>query len=443
MNTQSSEIKFLENEINILRSQLLETRKSLANEITAHQKIEELFQKHRKDYHTIFDSVPAMIWYKDKDGTILRANKCAAESIGLHVREVIGKNYYDLFDTVNNKSRHKDMEVILSGKVSCGKIREFRTSTGQTRWAIADRIPYRDDDGNVAGVIVFAQDITERKIAEEKLKTANNRIEDVNRELQASVDKANMYAEEAIAANKVKSEFLANMSHEIRTPMNAIIGFGDLLAEADLSDDQMEYINIIQQSSENLLDLINDILDFSKIEAGKLSIYIKPTDPRELLDEISNLFRQTSIDKNIDFEVFGNKIPPLIGTDPVRLRQCLINLISNAIKFTDSGHVHVHASVEKNEDKSWLRFDIDDTGIGIAPEQQERIFESFAQAEEHTTVKYGGTGLGLAITRKLVNLLDGRIELISEYGKGSRFSIILPINQIDAKQAQEYCIQLN
>lgn len=264
----------------------------------------------------------------------------------------------------------------------------------------------------------------------------------VNKALQESVEKAHIYADQAVAANKVKSEFLANMSHEIRTPMNAIIGFSDLLSKANLSDDHMEYIKIIQQSSENLLALINDILDFSKIEAGKLSIRIEPTDPRELLDEIKNLFTHISDDKNIDFQIFSDNIPPLIGTDPVRLRQCLMNLISNAIKFTEKGHVHVHATVETHQEESCLRFEIEDTGIGIAPEQQERIFESFAQAESHTTFKYGGTGLGLAITKKLVNLLDGRIELLSEYGKGSRFSIYLPLNQIDAQPAKEYCIEI-
>jgi PAS domain S-box-containing protein len=373
----------------------------------------------------IFDSIPAMIWCRDREGTIIHANKCAAESIGMNVKDVVGKNYYELFSDNADEAREKDLSVIQTGEPIYNQVRKFTTTSGQKRWVRADRIPYHDDDGKISGVIVFAQDITDRKKAEDGLTAAKAEIENVNRQLAASVERANMFADEAVAANKAKSEFLASMSHEIRTPMNSIIGFSDLLAEEDLTAEQAKYVQTVRRSAQSLLALINDVLDFSKIEAGKLDVEMVACDVTKLTEEVKVLMEGQANKKGLDFAIHFGRIANCIYTDPVRVRQCLLNLASNAVKFTEHGHVYINVRIEGNE-KEWIRFEVEDSGIGIAADKQDMIFESFSQAESNTSNKFGGTGLGLAITRRLTKLLGGTIQVHSEVGKGSVFSIILP-----------------
>lgn len=420
-----------EKRVEVLMQQLGETEKRLSEEGDEHQDVASLFQNLRKDFLTIFDSLPAMIWYRDKEGTILRANRCAADSVGLSPKEVVGKNYYELFPEGSRQAHEKDLAVILSGTPVFGELREFKGPSGEKRWAVADRIPYSDKDGSINGVIIFAQDITERKLAEDALSTAKADIEEVNRQLEASIGRANLFARETKVADEAKGVFLANMSHEIRTPLNAIIGFSDILAEEDLSDEQQKYVGIIQKSTENLLDLINEILDFSKIEAGKIDIEMEACGFKRLLAEIEELMDVMASKKLLDFEVrCAEDVPTQIRTDPARLRQCLVNLVSNAIKFTEKGHVYMNVSMVRSGeegDEEYIRFDIEDTGIGISAEKQELIFKSFCQAQNNTTRKFGGSGLGLTITKKLTELIGGRIEVKSEPGIGSVFSIILPV----------------
>lgn len=236
-------------------------------------------------------------------------------------------------------------------------------------------------------------------------------------------------------ANKAKSEFLANMSHEIRTPMNAIIGFSDILADEDLTAEQKQDVNLIRESGHNLLTLIDDILDFSKIEAGQLNTEIIDCSLAKLLNTVGPLMRPTAIKKGLEFGIVEDSgLPAQIRSDPTRLKQCLINLIGNAIKFTNEGHVWVKVSLEEYEGKPYIRFDVADTGIGIPKEKQETIFEAFTQADGDTNRKYGGTGLGLTITKQLVELLGGELGLTSEAGKGSVFSFTIPANVDVAKQ---------
>jgi CheY-like chemotaxis protein/anti-sigma regulatory factor (Ser/Thr protein kinase) len=209
--------------------------------------------------------------------------------------------------------------------------------------------------------------------------------------------------------------------------MNAIIGFSDVLAEENLSEDQKQHVNIIRQSSSTLLQLINDILDFSKIEAGKLDIKQIEFSLRETLTNIELMMAPAAENKALEFKVnYEQNLPARIRTDPIRLKQCLINLCNNAIKFTETGHVHLNVSLQKNFDGSKIRFDVEDTGIGIPLNKQETIFEAFMQADGDHTRKYGGTGLGLAIAKKLMHLMGGTISLKSTPGKGSTFTITLP-----------------
>ncbi len=262
---------------------------------------------------------------------------------------------------------------------------------------------------------------------EEMVQERTAELKNVNRQLMMSAERASLMAKQANDANRAKSEFLANMSHEIRTPMNAIIGFSELLAEEDLTDQQHMFVKTVLNSGRGLLELINDILDFSKIEAGKLKTEIVEVELEPFLSELDSFMRPLTLEKKLKFEILRCcPLPVMIHTDPVRVRQCLINLVGNAIKFTDKGHVFVNIDVERIDETDYLRFDVEDTGVGIPPEKQALIFEAFTQADGSTTRKFGGTGLGLTITRQLAGLLGGSLRLKSEMGKGSVFTLRIP-----------------
>jgi two-component system, sensor histidine kinase len=229
--------------------------------------------------------------------------------------------------------------------------------------------------------------------------------------------------EMAEASAQAKAIFLANISHEIRTPMNGIIGMIDILKRTSLTAEQLEYIDIIGISGENLLMIINDVLDFSKIEAGQITFEHIRFNLWDEINEVVKILRYKAIQKNLDlsFEIAPD-VPQLLIGDPLRLKQVLINLCNNSIKFTAEGFVHVYVKLtDKNECAVRLQFDVKDTGIGISPENQSKLFKSFAQADVSTTRKFGGTGLGLAISKNLVHLMGGEIGIISEEGKGAIF----------------------
>ncbi|MFI4913320.1 MAG: response regulator [Sedimentisphaeraceae bacterium JB056] len=225
-------------------------------------------------------------------------------------------------------------------------------------------------------------------------------------------------------SNAAKNQFLANMSHELRTPLNSIIGFSQMLNDEHFERNQKEFIDIINTQGRILLHLVNDILDFSTIEADSLKIYIQECSVDEVLSQIESIFSPMAQMKKIGIEFEKDiNIPPLIKTDAVRLNQCLINLINNALKFTDKGGVSVKVYSEKNNDKLYIKFEIADTGIGIPNDKKTDIFDSFFQVDYGHSRKYGGAGLGLAITKKLAQLLGGDLTFISEPNKGSVFTL--------------------
>ena len=275
---------------------------------------------------------------------------------------------------------------------------------------------------------------------EETVNERTSELKSTNRQLELTVERANLMAKQANEANKAKSEFLANMSHEIRTPMNAIIGFSELLAEEDLTEQQRTFLSTVLVSGKSLLQLINDILDFSKIEAGRLQTEIIECNTQQFLGDVNSFLRPLALEKNLKFDILQcGDLPSIFYTDPVRVRQCLVNLVGNAIKFTDKGHVFINVSTEQHHDKDYVRFDVEDTGIGIPEEKQRTIFEAFTQADGSTTRKFGGTGLGLTITKQLTELLGGTISVKSDPGKGSVFTTLLPagvkLDEIDSINA--------
>lgn len=270
---------------------------------------------------------------------------------------------------------------------------------------------------------------------EQHLKSINKQLEYQILERRKIEHALELARREAELANTFKSQFLANMSHEIRTPMNAVLGFSELLSEEELTDLQREYVNTLCSSGKHLLELINDILDFSKIEAGKLNIEMNDCSLRDLLAVIESMIHPLAKEKDLKFEIREDSdLPANVRTDQTRLQQCLINLVNNAVKFTEKGHVYVNISVEDKNNQPHIRFDVEDTGIGIPADRQESIFESFTQADGSNSRKYGGTGLGLTITRQLAKLLGGELTLTSEVGKGSVFSIVIPTGLDITKQ---------
>ncbi|MBL8470983.1 MAG: response regulator [Rhodocyclaceae bacterium] len=344
----------------------------------------------------------AIVSVTDRNGRIIYANDRFSDISGYSREELLGRDHRVLKSGLHPPEFYENMwQAISHGEVWRGEICN-RSKGGSLHWMRATIVPFQGADGRPEQYIAIRTDITERKKTEDALQKAK---------------------EAAELANRAKSDFLANMSHEIRTPMNAVIGMTELVLDTELSSEQREHLNIVKSSAESLLTVINDILDFSRIEAGKLSVECVDFDfGRTLSDTLRGLAidaRSKNLELLSDIE---SRMPRRVRGDPTRLRQILVNLVGNALKFTERGEVVVRVRLlERGANQALVQLSVADTGIGIPRAKQEQIFDAFTQADTSTTRKYGGTGLGLTITRKLVQLMGGRIWLESEPGKGSTF----------------------
>lgn len=380
--------------------------------------------------------MPAGVCVIDKDYIVRFWNNCMEEWTGIHKDYIIGSDLGDNFPSFNKPKCRSRIESIFSGGpaivLSAQPHKDIFSSPlpdGELRILNTTVTAVPVSDGNSYDALFVAEDITERKRSEEASIRAKKEVEEANRKLEQALDHANILTRKAKVANNAKSEFLANMSHEIRTPMNGIVGMLTLALNKEREEKIREYLTIAKTCADNLLNLINDILDISKVEAGKLAIEIIDCNVDEMLSVIHSSMRPLALEKGIGFDiVLMTDVPEQIKTDPTRLNQCLVNLVGNAVKFTETGGVRVELSLEEMGGKPFVRFDVVDTGIGIPVDQQKSIFDKFMQADSSTTRKHGGTGLGLAITKQLTELLGGDLTLTSEPGKGSTFSVIIPAN---------------
>ena len=351
---------------------------------------------------TLLEHSPDLIYFKDSDSRFVRASDALARHLGYDsAADLISKSDSDVFDAEQSgEYRADEQKIMASGKPLIGKEERQTAADGRTVWISTTKAPLQASDGEIVGIFGISRDITDTKLAKEV----------------------------AESANVAKSDFLANMSHEIRTPMNAIIGMTELALETGDPRTQQEYLTVVRESADSLLAIINEILDFSKIEAGKLELEAVDFDVRE---EIGSTLKALGVRAHVkDLELTWHvcrDVPTWVRGDSTRLRQLLVNLAGNAIKFTSEGEVDVDVQLESQDESGVvLHFLVTDTGIGIPKEQHSRIFTAFEQADMSTTRHFGGTGLGLAITKKIAEVMGGRIWLDSEVGKGSTFHIAIP-----------------
>jgi len=328
----------------------------------------------------------------------------------------IGANMLDYITNAADRSKAKrNFDRALAGE-HLVIVEAYGDNNLQRRYFEDHYSPIKVEDGSFIGLTVFLFDITERRRMEEKLHQTNH-------DLEIAINQSNELAKQARQANAAKSEFLANMSHEIRTPLNGIISMTGLLLDMDLNAEQHEYAQIAHISGEMLLSLINDILDFSKIEARKLEMEMLDIDIRNMMNETANLLAFSVQEKGLKLCCqVEPQVPPFLLGDPVRLRQILVNLGSNAVKFTETGEIVIRAGLEREDEKSaTIHFSVRDTGIGIPENRQDILFSPFSQVDGSTTRRYGGTGLGLAISKQLAELMGGEIGMESKVGVGSTF----------------------
>ncbi|HSD39321.1 MAG TPA: PAS domain S-box protein [Rhodocyclaceae bacterium] len=374
------------------------------NDVTARMLAERATKEQLQFVERLIDSIPNAIYVKDRRGRYMAFNTAFENMLAIEREAWIGKTVFDLLDDADEAAWHHSHDVrMLHEELSTQSFeRHLRALNGHELDALYHKSLFIDADGNAAGIVGTITDISDRKAVEQAVLEARDAAE---------------------IANQAKSDFLANMSHEIRTPMNAVIGMTQLVLDTELDAQQREFMTLVKQSADSLLNVIDDVLDFSKIEAGRMSFERIPFSLRACIDNAISTLGPRAENKNLNLESeVDARIPDLVCGDPHRLRQVLLNLLSNAIKFTAAGSVEVDVSLDAISSKRVdLCFSVKDSGIGISADKLELIFESFSQADTSTTRRYGGTGLGLAICKRLVAGMGGQVWVDSEPGQGSTF----------------------
>jgi PAS domain S-box-containing protein len=415
--TKAGEIIWIGQKVNLQKNEHNNWEvNALARDITELKAARDSLERSENKYRNILENLKLGILEVDLDGRITNAYPKFTELSGYTREELIGKSPIEfLLPAEHRKTMTRQNVLRAQGKGSVYEV-ELITKSGERRWVIISGAPFYDNSGEIIGTVGIHLDITDRKRIEKELVQAKD------------------LAENSV---HVKELFMANMSHEIRTPMNAILGMSRLLSKTKLDNKQKEYTRALTFSAENLLLIINDILDFSKIESGNLELNPEPNDVIELCNDVIQLMQPKAEENNTILRLDSKTIHQRwFKFDKGRLNQVLINLVGNAIKFSPGGEVKlVVEKIAETEQTHRCRFSIIDTGIGIAAENQEKIFESFIQAEDSIEQKYGGTGLGLPISKRIVEKMGGTLEVVSAVNQGSSFyfEIDIEIDQTSEK----------
>jgi PAS domain S-box-containing protein len=378
------------------------TRFGIAKDITEQRLSEESLRESEQRFRVMADNCPTIIWVTDAAGRTRLANRMCREFFGTTFEQADADQSRLFIHPDDHASYVGKFLLAVRDRTPFRAEARVRRADGEWRWIASDAAPRLSSNGDFLGHVGITPDITDRKHSEEVLQKAKDAAE---------------------GANRSKSEFLANMSHEIRTPMNGVIGLTELVLDTDLTREQRGYLEGVKNSAESLLRILNDILDFSKIEAGKLEFEVIEFDLHQTVAAMLNVLGVRAAAKNLKLSChLDPAVPARVLGDPIRLRQILVNLTGNAIKFTESGEViiRVERAAESGEQVE-LHFSVKDTGIGIPRNKQQHVFNAFSQADSSLTRTFGGTGLGLTISTQLVERMGGRIWLESEPGLGSTF----------------------
>lgn len=378
-----------------------------------------------EQFRILAEALPNLVWSFESNGRCMYANRRWTEYTGRTLDELTGHGW---ISTVHPEDRDHTLATwakAVRDEDIFDVEHRIRHAGGEYRLFKTRGTPVKDSEGDVAYWVGTCTDIEEQRKAAELLE---ERVRQRTRELQMVNHDLSLARDRAIEANSLKSKFVANISHEIRTPMSGVLGMSELLLTCELDPEARELANYIYSSAKSLLDVVNDLLDFSKLEAGKVSISRIRFQIDKVVSEVVQTTETTARQKNIQFQVNVDPDLPEVFGDPVRVRQVLLNLVHNAIKFTTEGSTTINvAATNRTRNSLIVQFTVTDTGIGISPESAKHLFNPFEQADGSTTRRYGGTGLGLSICQSLVKLMLGEIGFQSEEGKGSTFWFWVPL----------------